>query len=255
MKKSTKKPAKTSKSTSAKKAASTRKTARKKAAAKPPAAVRKKAAAKAPAGARKAAKKKKPVAKKPDAKKPDAKKPTAKKPAAKKTAAKKPAAKKPARKASATAKKPAQKPSRKAAAKPAAAKKPPKTKTPAKPKLKAKEKREFKSALLAMRERLTDHVAALKNASLRRNDSVISPEDGTDVFDRQFALNLASSENESVFEIDEALRRLNDGTYGLCEECGCLIGIARLKALPFVRTCIKCQSEKEKKGPARFRPI
>jgi len=245
VKKSTKKPAKTSKSTSAKKAASTRKTARKKAAAKPPAAVRKKAAAKAPAGARKAAKKKKPVAKKPVAKKPVAKKPTAKKPAAKKTA----------RKASASAKKPALKPSRKAAAKPAAAKKPPKTKTPAKPKLKAKEKREFKSALLAMRERLTDHVAALKNASLRRNDSVISPEDGTDVFDRQFALNLASSENESVFEIDEALRRLNDGTYGLCEECGCLIGIARLKALPFVRTCIKCQSEKEKKGPARFRPI
>lgn len=124
----------------------------------------------------------------------------------------------------------------------------------AKPKLKAKDRKELLKAMLALRDRLTKHVAALKRASLTRHDSVISPEDGTDVFDRQFALNLASSENESVFEIDEALRRLNEGTYGLCEECGCLIGLLRLKALPFVRACIKCQSEKEKKGRARFRP-
>ncbi|OVE74195.1 hypothetical protein BVX94_01115 [bacterium B17] len=79
-----------------------------------------------------------------------------------------------------------------------------------------------------------------------RNDSVVSVEDGTDAFDRQFALNIISSENDALFEIDEALRRLDGGTYGGCEECGCIIDVPRLAALPFVRMCIKCQSEAEK---------
>ena len=70
-------------------------------------------------------------------------------------------------------------------------------------------------------------------------------EDGTDAFERQFALDIARSENDSVFEIDEALRRLSEGDYGVCEECGCLIGKARLKALPFARMCIECKAKQE----------
>jgi len=183
-----------------------------------------------------------------------------KKPAGtRKTTSVKKAVRKTAKKAAAkttkkTARKAAKKKTAASAKKPATSAKKTAAKT-AKAKLGSRDKKALLGLLLNMRDRLRNHVAALKDASLKRNDSVISPEDGTDVFDRQFALNLASTENEAVFEIDEALRRLDEGSYGLCEECSCLIGLPRLKALPFVRTCIKCQSEREKKGPARFRPI
>jgi RNA polymerase-binding transcription factor DksA len=111
----------------------------------------------------------------------------------------------------------------------------------------------LKAALLALRERLTGQIQALKGESLRRADSVYSAEDGTDAFDRQFALSIVSTENDSVFEIDEALRRIDEGTYGVCEQCNGPIERPRLKALPFVRNCVKCQSESEKVF-APFRP-
>lgn len=104
-----------------------------------------------------------------------------------------------------------------------------------------------------MREQVTEQIASLKESSLRREDSVYSSEDGTDAFDRQFALTLAGSEHESLVDIDDALARIEEGTYGICEECDEAIERPRLEALPFVRMCIKCQSEKEKLA-RRFRP-
>jgi DnaK suppressor protein len=109
-----------------------------------------------------------------------------------------------------------------------------------------KELDEFSHTLLAMRERLTGQIRSLKDESLTRNERTNIEEDGTDVFDRQFALTLMSTENNDVFEIDEALRRINDKNYGVCESCSELIEKPRLKALPFVRMCINCQSQLEK---------
>lgn len=116
----------------------------------------------------------------------------------------------------------------------------------AKKKLPASERKKFRNILLGLRERVSGQIAALKDDSLKRYDTVNLEEDGTDAFERQLALNLASSGNESLFEIDEALRRIDEGTYGICEECNKLIEKPRLKALPFVRMCIHCQSEIEK---------
>jgi len=107
--------------------------------------------------------------------------------------------------------------------------------------------------LLEMRERLTGQIAKLRDESLRRHDWENVEEDGTDAFDRQFALELVSSENHSVNEIDEALQRIDDGVYGTCESCGGPIERPRLKALPFVRMCVCCQSELEKQRKL-FRP-
>ena len=146
------------------------------------------------------------------------------------------------------------KPTRKTAAKPTA--KPVKktsvkkrqaatTKKTPKKKMPAKDRQQFRGLLMTMRDRLVDQIRALKGDSLTRDDSVNSEEDGTDAFERQFALELARSENDLVFEIDEALRRLGQGEYGICEECDCLIGKARLKALPFTRMCIECKSAQE----------
>ena len=116
-------------------------------------------------------------------------------------------------------------------------------------KVSSKDREEYRLRLLDMRERLRGQITALKSESLKRDDEVNPEEDGTDAFDRQFALNIASSENNSVREIDDALRRLEEGLYGLCERCGVPVEKPRLLALPFVRNCIKCQSEVEKQNP------
>jgi len=104
-----------------------------------------------------------------------------------------------------------------------------------------------------MRDRLTGQITALADDSLKYIDDA-SSEDRTDDFDREFALNLVSSEHDSVFEINNALRRIEEGVYGICDACSCPIEKPRLQALPFARMCIKCQSEQEK-GRTRFRPF
>jgi RNA polymerase-binding protein DksA len=113
-------------------------------------------------------------------------------------------------------------------------------------KITAKDKRELKKNLQAMSKQFVDKIEHLKQNSLVRNDSVVSPEDGTDVFDRQFNLSLASAEQKSLSAIYDALKRLEEGTYGKCDTCGDIIGTARLKALPFVKMCINCKSDFEK---------
>ncbi len=69
----------------------------------------------------------------------------------------------------------------------------------------------------------------------------------TDNFDREFNLGLASSEQQILNQIDDAFRRMEEGTYGVCEKCSKPISQKRLLALPYSRLCIKCQSEEEKK--------
>lgn len=124
--------------------------------------------------------------------------------------------------------------------------------TPTKRKLTAAEVREFKVLLLAMRDRLSGQIHSLKTDSLKRADEVNTVEDGTDAFERQFALNIASSENDSLIEIEEALRRIADGTFGICELTSEPIELERLKAIPYTRYSLAAQAEMEKgKAPHR----
>ena len=69
----------------------------------------------------------------------------------------------------------------------------------------------------------------------------------TDMYDREFTLGLASNDRELLYELNEALGRIEDGTYGVCAECKKPIPITRLKAIPQVRTCLKCQEKIESK--------
>jgi RNA polymerase-binding transcription factor DksA len=112
---------------------------------------------------------------------------------------------------------------------------------------------QLKDALIKMRDRLTGQITAQSDDSLKYIDDT-SSEDRTDDFDKEFALNLVSSEHDTVYEINNALRRISDGVYGCCDGCGCMIEKPRLQALPFARMCIRCQSEQEK-GRTRFRPF
>ena len=135
-----------------------------------------------------------------------------------------------------------------------AAKRPAAAKPAGRGKMSSRETQKLREALLDLRERLSGQVNVLKHDSLTRNDSVFSLEDGTDAFDRQFGLSLANCENEALQEVEEALRRLDNKSYGVCEECAGAIEKPRLKALPFVRTCIQCQSEIEKRRGGTMMP-
>ena len=109
--------------------------------------------------------------------------------------------------------------------------------------------------LLELRERVTGEIISINRDSLSQNDRDPSLSDqGTDTFDREFALNQLSNEQDVLFEIDEAIRRIEKGTYGICEMYDLPINIERLEALPYVRYSIKAQSELEK-GHKTYRPF
>ncbi|RYD33714.1 MAG: TraR/DksA family transcriptional regulator [Verrucomicrobiaceae bacterium] len=76
---------------------------------------------------------------------------------------------------------------------------------------------------------------------------------GTDAYDRDFALSLLSQEQDALYEIEEALKRVEAGTYGICEMSGKRIPQARLEALPFARFTIECQQQYEKEVPNNSR--
>jgi DnaK suppressor protein len=69
--------------------------------------------------------------------------------------------------------------------------------------------------------------------------------------DRSFTLRLRDRERKLIKKIQEAIQRLEDGTYGLCEECGEEIGVPRLQARPVTTLCIACKSRQEEEESMR----
>lgn len=235
--------------------------------------VTKKTSSKKTPAKKKAASKKSPAKKKAVAKKTPVKKAASKKaPAKKKTVAKKAPLKKTASKKAPVKKKAVAKktPVKKATSKKAPAKKKVVGKKSSKPHrtegtlsgkigrnkyLTKKQLKEQLNRLLDLRTRVTGEILSINRDSLSQNERDPSLSDqGTDTFDREFALNQLSSEQDILFEIDEAIRRIENGTYGICEMTNEPINIERLETLPYVRHSIKAQSELEK-GHHRYRPF
>lgn len=69
----------------------------------------------------------------------------------------------------------------------------------------------------------------------------------TDMYDKEFNLNLASNDRELLTKIENALKRIEQQEFGLCLTCKKTIALARLKAIPYTELCLKCQEEAEKK--------
>ena len=209
------------------------------------------------------------VSKKKTSKKAPAKK-AAKKAPAKKTAAKKAPVKKTAAKKASSKKVDKKAPAKKTATKKTSAKKPVRPAAVLRPptdvaaasnaksggkKLSAKQIAGFKENLLTLRERISGEYSMLSRDNLEANQRDASLSDqGTDTFDREMELNMMGSEQEVLFEIDAALRRIEKGTYGVCELTGDPINLERLNAIPYVRYTVRAQSELEK-GRARYRPF
>jgi DnaK suppressor protein len=73
-------------------------------------------------------------------------------------------------------------------------------------------------------------------------------DDGTEAFEQAVGVALQRKIETTLEQVERALNKLSDGTYGLCEACGARIDRARLEALPYARCCLTCQSRTERKG-------
>jgi DnaK suppressor protein len=96
-----------------------------------------------------------------------------------------------------------------------------------------------------IRKKLADELDGLRN--LKNTDATgdsadVAFEAGTE----EMASQLAELDARELHQIERALQRLKQGTYGVCEACGCKIPVGRLNALPYTTLCIACQREMEK---------
>jgi RNA polymerase-binding transcription factor DksA len=115
-----------------------------------------------------------------------------------------------------------------------------------------------KDKLLQLRDAMVDSMAGVAKDNLRSRAEgseasafgMHQADAGSDAYDRDFALSLLSQEQDALYEIDQALKRIELGTYGVCEMSGKAISHARLEAIPFARFTVECQSQLEKQNKA-----
>jgi RNA polymerase-binding protein DksA len=120
-----------------------------------------------------------------------------------------------------------------------------------------KELLEFKKLILKLKEGLVDDIKNISEETLKKSQKEASgdisgytyhmADVATDNYDREFSLGLASKDSQFLYEVEDALKRIEDGSFGVCENCKSLIAKNRLKAVPYARLCVKCQEKKEKR--------
>jgi DnaK suppressor protein len=110
----------------------------------------------------------------------------------------------------------------------------------------------FRDLLLERRAEIVGDVQAMEAGALRGggNSEGHAPmhmaDVGSDTFEQEFTLRLAATEREMLAEIDEALKRIEDGTYGICEVTGRPISLPRLEAKPWAKVCIEVARERDR---------
>ena len=105
--------------------------------------------------------------------------------------------------------------------------------------------------LLALRARLQSDTAQMEDNALNKDRSTTTnmPNDmaelGTGNFDQELTLSLLGSEKDALDQIDGALKRIKDGSFGRCEACDGKIPEPRLEAIPYAALCVQCASQQE----------
>ncbi len=122
-------------------------------------------------------------------------------------------------------------------------------------KMKKSEMKPYKEILLQLRARLRGDVSAMAEAALARNKSghggSVSAvpshiaDLGSDTFELDNTLALMSNEGETLAMVEAALKRIEDGSFGFCTECGGKLPKLRLAAIPYASYCVKCASQIE----------
>ncbi len=126
-----------------------------------------------------------------------------------------------------------------------------------KKKLTKKELKDFKKIIIKKKEAALDDLQHITDDTLKKSQKEASgdisgytyhmADVATDNYDREFSLGLASNERKALYELDDALKRIDDETFGFCDDCKGPISKIRLKAVPSARLCIKCQEKREKR--------
>ena len=117
------------------------------------------------------------------------------------------------------------------------------------------EVKKYKALLLKERERINGQLSHITEDALKKTQRDASgdlsgysyhmADMASDDYEREFSLGRATEEQKALFSIDEALKRMEDGTYGNCLQCSKPILKKRLKAIPQTELCIECQKTKE----------
>jgi len=128
---------------------------------------------------------------------------------------------------------------------------------PAEPKKVKAEWMKYYQHLMELREQLRSQMNGLAKESAQEMPgySLHMADSGTDNFDRDFALSLLSSDQDAVYEIEEALKRIERKTYGICELTGKAIPRARLEAIPWTRFTVEAQAQLEREGALKSRRL
>ncbi len=114
----------------------------------------------------------------------------------------------------------------------------------------------FKDRLLALRARLRGDVSQMAEATLKKNRTesngdlssmpIHMADIGSDNFEQEFTLSLMENDEGTLGLIESSLERIEEGTYGQCEECGVKIPKSRLNAIPYATLCVRCASHQER---------
>jgi DnaK suppressor protein len=126
---------------------------------------------------------------------------------------------------------------------------------PGEPTMNKAELKVYKDQLLNLRARLRGDVHQMAEATLKKNRSeangdlssmpIHMADIGSDNFEQEFTLSLMETEGVTLEQIEASLERIEEGTYGQCEECGAKIPKTRLNAIPFATLCIRCAEQQE----------
>ena len=121
--------------------------------------------------------------------------------------------------------------------------------------LKSDEIESFRQVLLGLRSRLRGDLDQMTDEALRRTQPESSgnlsnvplhmADVGTENYDQEFTLGLIENEQTTLEQVQEALTRIEAGTFGRCQECGDPIAKQRLQALPYTKHCIQCARKLE----------
>jgi DnaK suppressor protein len=106
----------------------------------------------------------------------------------------------------------------------------------------------LKKILLKEREEIVGEVRQIFESSKEMGQDGIQDigDEAANIYNKQILLRLTESERMRLQEMDEALDRIEAGTYGICEECGEPIGLKRLEVRPVAKYCVPCLSKMEK---------
>jgi len=116
--------------------------------------------------------------------------------------------------------------------------------------------KKMREKLLEMRAQLLRNVQSdLQEGREQTKDEGMDTYDiASDARDREISLILNDRDRDKALAIDDALARIDEGSYGACDSCESDIAEARLEALPFTRLCVSCQAEREKEAKSMKRP-